>query len=61
LVRNAVPSAAIRVLATSLTAQQTDATAFAALYHQRGRIEEAFKRLSQNPAVTPPPAVPEPA
>lgn len=45
LVRNVAPSGAIRVLATNLTAEQADATAFAALYHQRWRIEEAFKRL----------------
>ncbi len=45
LVRNVAPNGAVRVLATNLQAHEADAPAFAALYHQRWRIEEAFKRL----------------
>jgi len=45
LVRNVAPSGAVRVLATNLDAAEVPAAAFAELYHQRWRIEEAFKRL----------------
>jgi hypothetical protein len=45
LVRLVAPSGAIRVLATNLTPEQVPAAEFGALYHQRWRIEEAFKRL----------------
>ena len=45
LVRNVAPSGAVRVLATNLQAHEVPAHAFAELYHQRWRIEEAFKRL----------------
>jgi len=45
LVRQVAPSGAIRVLATNLTAAQAPAADFGDLYHQRWRIEEAFKRL----------------
>ena len=38
----------MRVLATNLDAQQAPAADFGALYHQRWRIEEAFKRLKHN-------------
>lgn len=45
LVRQVAPSGAVRVLATNLDEQAVPAHAFAELYHQRWRIEEAFKRL----------------
>lgn len=45
LVRQVAPSGAVRVLATNLTPEQAPAADFGALYHQRWRIEEAFKRL----------------
>ena len=45
LVRNVAPSGAIRVLATNLGADEAQAAAFGELYHQRWRIEEAFKRF----------------
>jgi hypothetical protein len=45
LVRQVSPGGAIRVLATNLPAQDYPCDAFADLYHQRWRIEEAFKRL----------------
>jgi len=45
LVRQVAPSGAVRVLATNLDEQAVPAHAFADLYHQRWRIEEAFKRL----------------
>ena len=45
LVANVAPNGAIRVLATNLSAQEVSAGAFGDLYHQRWRIEEAFKRL----------------
>lgn len=45
LVRQRAPNGKVRVLATNLTADQCDATLFGDLYHQRWRIEEAFKRL----------------
>lgn len=41
LVRQVVPSGAVRVLATNLTPAQAPAADFGALYHQRWRIEEA--------------------
>ena len=45
LVRNTATGARLRVLLTNLPAHQVPATAFGDLYHQRWRIEEAFKRL----------------
>jgi hypothetical protein len=46
LIRVITPDGCIRVLATSLLdAQLWPASDFAALYHQRWRIEEAFKRI----------------
>jgi hypothetical protein len=45
LVRQVSPSGAVRVLATNLDEQAAPVHAFAELYHQRWRIEEAFKRL----------------
>jgi hypothetical protein len=45
LVRQIAPNGAVRVLATNLDEQLAPAHAFAELYHQRWRIEEAFKRL----------------
>lgn len=45
LVRQIAPNGAVRVLATNLDEQAVPAHAFADLYHQRWRIEEAFKRL----------------
>jgi hypothetical protein len=45
LVRQVAPNGAVRVLATNLAEQAAPAEAFAELYHQRWRIEEAFKRL----------------
>jgi len=45
LIRQVAPNGAIRVLATNLRADQAPAESFAQLYHQRWRIEEAFKRL----------------
>jgi Transposase DDE domain len=45
LVRQIAPNGAVRVLATNLDEQAVPAHAFAELYHQRWRIEEAFKRL----------------
>jgi hypothetical protein len=45
LVRNTATGARLRVLLTNLPADQVPATAFGDLYHQRWRIEEAFKRL----------------
>lgn len=45
LVRHVAPGGAIRVLATNLDADEAPAAAFGELYHQRWRIEEAFKRL----------------
>jgi hypothetical protein len=47
LVRQVAPNGAVRVLATNLDEQAAPADAFAELYHQRWRIEEAFKRLKQ--------------
>ncbi|MBL5980612.1 IS4 family transposase [Comamonas sp. NyZ500] len=45
LVRQVAPNGQVRVLATNLEALDFPATLFAELYHQRWRIEEAFKRL----------------
>ncbi len=45
LVRQTAPNGKVRVLATNLDSQAYPCHAFAALYHQRWRIEEAFKRL----------------
>lgn len=45
LIRQVSPAGAIRVLATNLDSQAFACTTFADLYHQRWRIEEAFKRL----------------
>ncbi len=45
LVRNVATGAKLRVLLTNLSAEQVPAAAFGDLYHQRWRIEEAFKRL----------------
>ena len=45
LVRQVTPSGAVRVLATNLDEHAAPADSFAELYHQRWRIEEAFKRL----------------
>lgn len=45
LIRQISPSGQIRVLMTNVGDEIAPADAFAALYHQRWRIEEAFKRL----------------
>jgi hypothetical protein len=45
LVRQTAPNGQVRVLATNLDAQAFPTTLFGDLYHQRWRIEEAFKRL----------------
>jgi hypothetical protein len=45
VVRQIAPNDQTRVLMTNLTATQAPAHCFGALYHQRWRIEEAFKRL----------------
>ena len=45
LVRNTSTGARLRVLMTNLPPDQVPAAAFGDLYHQRWRIEEAFKRL----------------
>lgn len=45
LVRQITPEGRLRVLMTNVGADVADAGAFADLYHQRWRIEEAFKRL----------------
>ena len=45
LVRNTATGARLRVLLTNLPADQVPASAFGDLYHQRWRVEEAFKRL----------------
>lgn len=45
LVKCISPDGKIRVVATNLTAQQVPTEEFSPLYHQRWRIEEAFKRL----------------
>ena len=45
LVRQTAPNGQVRVLATNLDAAAFPAALFGDLYHQRWRIEEAFKRL----------------
>ena len=46
LIRQVTPTGKVRVLMTSLLdAERYPAEAFAELYHQRWRIEEAFKRV----------------
>ena len=45
LVRQLSPGGAVRVLLTNLDSQAFPCEAFAELYHQRWRIEEAFKRI----------------
>ena len=46
LIRNIAPNGQIRVLMTNLLdAQSYPAAQFSALYHQRWRVEEAFKRI----------------
>ena len=46
LIRDVTPSGRVRVLMTSLLdSRRYPATSFGALYHQRWRVEEAFKRL----------------
>jgi hypothetical protein len=45
VVRQAAPNGQTRVLMTNLTAAQAPAHCFGGLYHQRWRVEEAFKRL----------------
>lgn len=45
LVRQIAPNGQVRVLATNLEANDFPAALFGDLYHQRWRIEEAFKRL----------------
>lgn len=45
LVRQVAPHGAVRVLATNLNSTLYPGAAFGDLYHQRWRIEEAFKRM----------------
>ena len=45
LVRQVAPNGQVRLLATNLDAQAFPPELFGDLYHQRWRIEEAFKRL----------------
>jgi Transposase DDE domain len=45
LLRQTAPNGAVRALATNLDASQFPAALFTDLYHQRWRIEEAFKRM----------------
>lgn len=45
LVRQTAPTGAVRVLLTNLPEHAVSQQAFGDLYHQRWRIEEAFKRL----------------
>lgn len=45
LIRQISPNGQIRVLMTNVARETASAECFAALYHQRWRIEEAFKRL----------------
>ena len=47
LVRQTAPNGQLRLLATNLDAQRFPAALFADLYHQRWRIEEAFKRIKE--------------
>jgi hypothetical protein len=51
LVRQVSPAGAIRVLMTDLDQHAHPCDAFADLYHQRWRIEEAFKRLKERMAL----------
>jgi IS4 transposase len=49
LIRQLAPNGAVRVLITNLfDTQRFPATVFAEFYHQRWRIEEAFKRLKHH-------------
>lgn len=45
LIRQVAPNGAVRVLATNLDAASHPPAVFSDLYHQRWRIEEAFKRI----------------
>ena len=45
LVRHSAPNGQVRVLATNLDADRYSAALFGDLYHQRWRIEKAFRRL----------------
>jgi len=45
LVKCVTPDGLVRVMATNLPPSQAPTTAFSELYHERWRIEEAFKRL----------------
>ena len=45
LIRQVAPNGAVRVLATNLDSTLHPCAVFADLYHQRWRIEEAFKRI----------------
>lgn len=46
LIRDVTPTGSVRILMTSLLdSQRYPCAAFGALYHQRWRIEEAFKRI----------------
>lgn len=45
LVRQVAPNGQLRLLATNLSATEFPVAVFGPLYHQRWRIEEAFKRL----------------
>jgi hypothetical protein len=45
VIRQLTPNGQTRVLMTNLTAAQAPAHCFGGLYHQRWRVEEAFKRL----------------
>lgn len=47
LVRQTAPNGQLRLLATNLDAERFPAALFADLYHQRWRIEEAFKRIKE--------------
>ena len=47
LVRCVSSTGQVQVMATNLPAQDFPASVFGDLYHQRWRIEEAFKRLKQ--------------
>lgn len=45
LVKSITPEGKVRVMVTNLTPEQVPTAAFAELYHQRWRVEEALKRL----------------
>ena len=45
LIRQVAPNGAVRVLATNLDSTSHPQAVFSDLYHQRWRIEEAFKRI----------------